>query len=204
MIHATSSRFVLSVGFALTLGAGCESAVAKIDLERMIRQKKCLPYSTCRWLPDNRTMQMAPAGTVPRRRIIGRTDLTEGSTEGEPVATVPIDVDMAVMRRGADRFEIFCAPCHGVLGDGLARAAENMHLRRPPSLHEPRITTLPPGRIFQIVTRGYGLMPSYAAQLSLEDRWAVVAYVGALQLSQRVVLVDQPEATRDAILETLP
>jgi mono/diheme cytochrome c family protein len=182
---------------------GCERAIGDLDLERMIRQRKCIPYDTCRWLPGDRTMQPTVPGTVPRSRTIGDPALTKGVVDGEAVSDIPLEIDAARLRRGRQRFEIFCAACHGVLGDGVTKVAENMHLRKPPNLHEPRIVAHPPGQLFRIVTQGYGLMPSFDPELSVEDRWAVVAYVQALQLSQHVVLADEPEHIRNAILQEL-
>ena len=193
------AKHLLALGVLALASTSCE----RVDLERMIVQRKCVPYSTCPWLPDNRTMQHAPSGTVPRNRIVGNPALTQGTVDGEVVTAIPLEVDLAALQRGRQRFEIFCAACHGVLGNGETQVAKNMHLRRPPSLHEPRITEFPPGRLFRIITEGYGLMPNFAAEMSIEDRWAVVAYVGALQLSQRVVLPEQPEPTRRALEEAL-
>jgi hypothetical protein len=195
---------LLGILASLLASIGCERVVHRVDFERMIRQRKCVPYSSCRWLPGDHTMQPSPAGTVPRHRIVGAPALTDGIVDDEHVDFIPLEVDVTFMRRGANRFEIFCAACHGVLGDGRTKVAKNMSLRRPPSLHEPRITEYPPGRIFRIITEGYGLMPAFDPELSLEDRWAVVAYIQALQLSQHVVLADQDEAVREAILEMLP
>jgi mono/diheme cytochrome c family protein len=104
--------------------------------------------------------------------------------DGAYVADFPLEIDVADVRWGRTRFEIFCATCHGTLGTGQTQVAENMRLRKPPSLHSAAIRAYPPGRIFAVISRGYGLMPSYAGQLSVADRWAVVAYVQALQLSQ--------------------
>jgi mono/diheme cytochrome c family protein len=191
------------LGMIIVATASCERVIDDVDLERMIRQRKCLPYSECRWLPGDHTMQQPLPGTVARSHVVGEPALTKGVVDGEPISFVPLEVDMGLMRRGAQRFEIFCAACHGVLGNGDTRVAVNMALRRPPSLHEPRIVAYAPGTLYRIVTRGYGLMPSFEAELSLEDRWAVVAYVGALQLSQRVVLEEQPPEARRAIEEAL-
>jgi hypothetical protein len=107
-----------------------------------------------------------------------------------------LPVTRELLERGRDRFAIFCAPCHGVTGDGDSDVAENMTLRKPPSIHDPSTRAFPPGRIFAAVTRGYGLMPSYAALLSIGDRWAVVAFIGALQLSQEIGRAELPDGLR--------
>lgn len=188
----------------LTSLAGCNRIVADTDFERMIEQDKCEAYDVCPWLPHDRTMQHPPDGTVPRGRILGQPALTEGMVGGSYVTSIPVAIDEELMHRGRDRFEIFCAACHGVIGDSETEVAENMRLRKPPSLHEPGIRAYPPGRVYQAIAKGYGLMPSYASQLPVRERWAVVAYVQALQLSQNLVLADYPKDVRRTVLEELP
>ena len=121
------------------------------------------------------------------------------SRDGVPVTKLPLPVTVELVSRGGERFRIFCVACHGVLGDGASQVAENMARRPPPSLHEDRIRALPVGALFRVISEGYGLMPSYAAELSLEDRWAVAAYVQALELSQRVELAALPPELADKV-----
>lgn len=127
-----------------------------------------------------------------------------GAPGGEPGDVVfPIPLTMELVERGRGRFDIFCAPCHGVAGDGASAVAANMSLRRPPSLHEPAIRAYSAERLYRVVAEGYGLMPSYAGVLSREERWGLVAYVRALQLSQRAVVSELPEPVRGEVLELL-
>jgi mono/diheme cytochrome c family protein len=107
-----------------------------------------------------------------------------------------VPVDLALLQRGRNRFRIYCATCHGPLGDGASQVAENMKLRKPPSLHEARLVDYPPGRMYRVIAEGYGLMPAYADELGVNDRWAVVAFIGALQMSQQVALLELPESLR--------
>jgi mono/diheme cytochrome c family protein len=175
------------------LGAGCD-----IDFERMLDQPKAEPYEASPFFDDGQSMRHPPSGTVPVTRVTGPRELVTGRTAaGDDVDTLPVALDAALLDRGEDRFRIFCRTCHGALGDGVSAVAENMKLRRPPSLHEPRLQSYPPGRMFRVVTEGYGLMPSYAESLSLQDRWAVVAFVRALQLSQDVPLAELPAPLRE-------
>ena len=85
--------------------------------------------------------------------------------------------DAQVLRRGRERFGIFCAPCHGIIGNGDTMVAANMPLRRPPSLLDEKVRRYPDGRIYRVITEGYGLMRSYADSLGESDRWAIVLYV---------------------------
>ena len=95
----------------------------------------------------------------------------------------PFPVDDAVMARGRERYDIFCSPCHGRTGDGDGMVVQRGY-RRPPSFHIDRLRQAPPGHFFDVITNGFGAMPDYAAQIPVRDRWAIVAYIRALQLSQ--------------------
>src|SRR5690606_17135490 len=127
-----------------------------------------------------------PAHTVPVTRLLRPSELVAGRAGGAYVSRIPVVQDAELLARGEDRFRIFCRTCHGALGDGRSEVAENMKLRKPPSLHEARIREFSPGKLYRVVSEGYGLMPGYAAELPYRDRWAVVAFVRALQLSQNV------------------
>jgi mono/diheme cytochrome c family protein len=151
-------------------------------LDPMQRQEKYKAYQESDFFADGLAMRHPPPGTVPYRASVDPAVQDGRGPDGKPVALLPVKVDAALLARGRQRFDITCATCHGVLGDGESQVAINMSLRRPPSLHLYR--DLPDGYIFQIISEGFGLMPSYAASLPVEDRWAVVAYVRALQLSQ--------------------
>jgi mono/diheme cytochrome c family protein len=142
-------------------------------------------------------MRHPPEGTVPYRSAVDPVLGTGLGPDGRPVAESPVAVDAKLLARGRARFDVFCAACHGVLGDGESQVALNMSLRKPPSLHQFR--DVPDGHFFRVMTSGFGLMPSYAAELSVEDRWAVVAYVRALQLSQHATLDRLPPDARERL-----
>ncbi len=165
-------------------------------LERMIHQPSDKPQEASDFFADGSAMRRPPDGTVPHDALLAPEEVLRGTRGGVPVGSIPVPVDLARLQRGRDRFEIYCGACHGVLGDGRTPVAAHMPLRPPPSLLDERIRGLPAGRLFQVVSEGYGLMPSYAEELSVADRWAVVAYLRALQLSQRVPLAELPPAER--------
>jgi mono/diheme cytochrome c family protein len=162
------------LALALLLG-GCDW-----DFNRMVHQARCEPGKSTPWLPDQRCDQHSPAGTVAWR--------TPEAQVVEPAAT------RASILRGRDRFERFCAPCHGALGNGASVTARDMTLRRPPSLLTPRVAAFPDQRIFDVISGGYGLMPAYAYQLPPEDRWAVVQFLRVLATSQAFPVAQLPEA----------
>lgn len=183
--------------------AGCEGVLPEPDFERMLEQRNLRPYVAASWFADGRAMRPPPLGTISRERELGRPALTDGVVDGRDVTAIPVPVDRALLARGRDRFDLFCATCHGVTGDGQSPVARNMELRRPPSLIDAPVTTFLPGRVFRVISAGYGLMPSYRTQLPATDRWAVVAYLKALQLSRRASLDALPAPWRARAQEAL-
>jgi mono/diheme cytochrome c family protein len=179
--------------------------------ERMIRQTKYMAFQVGPFFPDGRAMRTPPGGTVPRGVIIETLVLTQGIAVGPKLevrpgggsADFPFPLTDEVLRLGQKRFDITCAACHGVAGDAASTVATKMQLRPPPSLHQAEIRAYTPGQLFRVVTEGYGLMPSYATLLNWEERWAVVAYVKALQLSQSATVGTLPAAVRGEIMELL-
>jgi mono/diheme cytochrome c family protein len=172
------------------------ASACQVDLNRMLDQHKYEAYEPNSFFDDGQSMRRPPAGTVRREAVLGPPELVSGRLNGQYVETLPRPLDAALLERGQNRFRIFCQTCHGELGDGNSQVAENMKLRKPPSLHEERIRAYPAGRLYRVISEGYGLMPAYDEQLGIDDRWAVVAYVQALQLSQNARLSDLPENMR--------
>jgi mono/diheme cytochrome c family protein len=103
-----------------------------------------------------------------------------------------------VMARGQERFNIYCSPCHGRTGQGDGMVVRRGY-RRPPSLHQDRLRSAPAGHFFDVITNGFGAMPDYASQIRAEDRWAIIAYMRALQLSEHATAADVPADRRGAL-----
>jgi mono/diheme cytochrome c family protein len=161
----------------------------------MQEQPRVDPFGASTFFRDGMAMRRPPRGTIP---VELRADAA-GSAE-----RIPIVIDRALLERGRARFEVFCAACHGIGGDGESVVAQNMQLRKPPSLLDERIRALPFGRLYAIVRGGYGLMPGYAAQLSVEERWATVAYVRALQISRHSPVSSLPADVRAELEKAHP
>lgn len=199
--QAASSAVVVTY-CVLCMLAGCQ--------QKMADQPSFKPLEPCNFFPDGRSARPPVPGTVPRGHWRGDIEFVTGRTApaanipppdaqpptpGAPPAkprfaentafttTFPIAVDEATVRYGHDRFTIYCAVCHDSLGTGRGKIVERGYTA-PPSFHIDRLRTAPAGRIFAVITEGYGSMPAYGAELPPEDRWAIVAYVRALQLSQ--------------------
>jgi mono/diheme cytochrome c family protein len=169
----------------------------------MTNQDKAQPYEAEPLFADNQAMRMPPPGTVAyatraeRQWQAAHRDAETGiGADGHEVAAVPEPLTAALLQRGRERFEIVCATCHGPRGDGLSEVARHMEQRKPPNLLDGQVRGFSAGRIFSIITRGYGLMPSYERDLGTSDRWAVVAYLRALQLRQAVSLEALPRNLR--------
>jgi hypothetical protein len=204
------SRLVcLSLAFCTLALSACDENI----LDPMAdRQHKALRYKESSFWADGLTMRAPPEGTVPRERITLNTRLTTGreadgpvQSNGEPLpryaTAIPVPVTRKLLDLGRKRFDITCATCHGPLGDGDSIVARQMALRPPPSLH--KYVDRPSGYFYEVITKGFGLMASYAAELSVEERWAVVAYVRALQLSQLTPVGSLPPDARQR-LEAMP
>ncbi len=182
-------RVLVAVAAAAAALAACE------PLDPMARrQQKVRAYDPSPFFADGLAMRQPPAGTVPVERVLDPAVLTGAGPDGAPVARIPVPVTPELLALGRKRFEIVCAACHGILGDGDSMVAKNMSLRPPPSLFQRKGE--PDGYFFQVMSRGFGLMPSYAAELPVSERWAVVAYVRALQLSQHARLDQAPADVR--------
>ncbi|WP_373047313.1 c-type cytochrome [Vulgatibacter sp.] len=190
------------------LVAGCDDRDNLVppdwDLNRMIEQPRYDPFERSPFFADGRTMQAPPAGTVPRERVLGPPARTLGLVDGEPVETIPLQLTADLLERGRKQYGVFCAPCHGADGSGETVVADNMPLVKPVSFHSPTIRAKPPGHLYRVVSEGYGMMPRYAYQLDIEERWAVVAYMQALQRSRSVRLADLPSDLRRKAIEELP
>ncbi len=171
----------------LVLG-GCEA------LDPMISQQKVKPYRESDFWPDRISMRPPQPGTVAREDVLAPEVATGRGPDGKVLTRLPVPVTRALLERGRGRFEIACAACHGYLGDGVSLVARNMSLRPPPSLLAR--AQQPDGWYFQVMSEGFGLMPSYASVLAVEDRWAIVAYLRALQLSQSARIEQLPPAER--------
>jgi mono/diheme cytochrome c family protein len=148
---------------------------------------------------DKRASRVPPPGTVPRGWLREDEALYTGKVNGQLVETFPFAIARADLERGQQRFNIYCTPCHGRLGDGNGMVVQR-GLRQAASFHQDRLRQEKPGYFFDVITNGFGAMPDYAAQIPVQDRWLIAAYVKALQLSQHASVDDVP-ADRRAELE---
>jgi mono/diheme cytochrome c family protein len=180
----------LTLAILALLAAACRQDMAE--------QPRYDPLEASRVFPDGQAARPRVAGTVARGELRDDTALFTGKADGRPVDKVPVAVTPEVLARGRERFDIYCSPCHDRVGTGNGMVVRRGY-RQPPSLHDERLRQAPAGHFFDVVTNGFGVMPAYAAQVPVRDRWAIVAYIRALQRSQHATLADVPPAERRAL-----
>ena len=185
-------RFLLIL---LIVCAGCH--------RDMHDQPRYETYEASDFFVDGKSARPLVAGTVARGQLNEDEAFYTGKSDGEFIVDLPVELDRQLLERGQDRFNIYCSVCHAQTGTGDGMIVQH-GFRRPPSLHIERLRTAPAGHFFDVMTHGFGAMPSYAAQIEPRDRWAIVGYIRALQLSQNARLDDVPSADRAALEEGAP
>ena len=177
----------LAVGL---LAAGCR--------QDMHDQPKIKPYAKSDFFTDRRSARPPVDGTIARGQLRQDAVLYTGRAAGKPVEAFPFPVSAEVMARGRERFDIFCSPCHGRTGAGDGMIVRRGY-RKPPTFHQDRLRQAAPGYTFDVITNGFGAMPDYAQQIPVRDRWAIVAYIKALQRSQNAAAGTLPAEARAAL-----
>jgi len=175
---------------AILILAGCR--------QDMHDQPRYRPLGESAFFADGRASRPAVEGTVARGQL--RTDkrFFQGREGSEFVDTMPVPVTMDVLRRGRERYNIYCSPCHGLTGSGEGMVVQR-GFRHPPTFHSDRLRQLPVGHFFDAITNGFGAMASYASRVPVRDRWAIIAYIRALQLSQNATIGDVPPGERSRL-----
>jgi mono/diheme cytochrome c family protein len=158
-------------------------------------QPKYEPLERSAFFGDERSARPLVEGTVARGHLQDNPEYFTGKTGEAFITTFPLEVTEELVQRGQERYNIFCTPCHGVVGDGLGMIVRR-GFKKPPSFHIDRLRQSPPGYFYDVMTNGFGVMSSYAEQVPVKDRWAITAYVRALQLSQHATLDDVPPEKR--------
>src|SRR5688572_9242071 len=181
------SKHLLALVAATSLVAGCRQ-----DMHDAPRYEAFEASAT---FADNRASRVAPAGTVARGWLRDDEALYTGKVNGETVDQYPFAIDATMLSRGQQRYNIYCTPCHGKLGDGNGMVVQR-GLRQAASYHQDRLRQEKAGYFYDVVTNGFGAMQGYAEQIPVRDRWLIVAYVRALQLSQHASVDDVPADKR--------
>lgn len=185
---------------ALVVAALMASTACRRDMQD---QPKVKPLRASTFFADRSSARPLAEDTVARGQLRADAHLYTGKVNDQPVDTFPFPVTREVLDRGQERFAIFCAPCHGATGDGDGMVVRRGY-RRPPTWHSDRLRGMPVGYFFDVITNGFGAMPDYRAQIPVPDRWAIVAYIRALQLAQHATLADVPPSEREALERSGP
>jgi mono/diheme cytochrome c family protein len=184
-------RRELALALALALaGAGCQ--------QKMATQARLRAYEESPVFPDGSSARMPVEGTVARGTLIDDAAVATGRRDGQPVQEIPVPVTRALLERGRQRYDIYCAPCHSRSGDGQGIIVQR-GFTAPPSYHVDRLREAPAGHFFEVITRGYGAMFSYADRVPVADRWAIVSYIRALQKSQHARASELPPKLRQQL-----
>ncbi len=187
------SRLLLGLASVLVWFGGCR--------RDMQDQPKYIPLRQSDFFGDGRSARPLVADTVARGQLREDDHLYTGMVGGKPAETFPFPVTRQVLERGRQRYDIYCSPCHDNAGYGNGMVVQR-GFRRPPSYHIDRLRAAPPGYFYDVITNGLGAMYSYASRVPPEDRWAIVAYIRALQLSQNARMADVPESEREQLQRT--
>ncbi|MBN2227626.1 MAG: cytochrome c [candidate division Zixibacteria bacterium] len=164
----------------------------------MDSQPKYKAQAESKYFADGATMRTPDSGAVARGYLRDDSIYYFGKTgDSDFIATMPVYMTTQLMQRGRERFDIYCAPCHSRLGDGTGIIVAR-GLVAPPTFHDERLRTIPDGQLFDVITSGLRNMPSYKHQIPVDDRWAIIAYMRALQRSHNATSADVPaELQRD-------
>jgi cbb3-type cytochrome c oxidase subunit III len=189
-VHRRASAVSLLVFAALLTGC-------RRDMQD---QPKYIPLRPSTFFADGRSERPLVEGTVARGHLDGDTAFYTGKIDNKPIEAFPFPITRAVLNRGQERFNIYCALCHDRLGNGKGMIVQRGYNHPPPpSYHIDRLRKVPVGYLFDVIANGLGAMPDYAAQIEPRDRWAIVAYVRVLQLSQNASVNDVPAEARAAL-----
>ena len=177
------------MSFLLLFSAGCELR------QRMFDQPKYEALERSTFFADGLSARQPVPGTVARGQLRIDKHFYLGTVGGQLATTLPASIEFnhGFLKRGQERYDIFCAPCHDRTGRGNGMIVQR-GLKQPPSLHEDRLREAPIGHFFDVMTNGFGTMYSYASRIPAKDRWAIAAYIRALQLSQNAEFDQLPEA----------
>jgi mono/diheme cytochrome c family protein len=171
---------------SMLLAAGCR--------QDMQDQPRMIPQRATTFFDDGRSVRPQVQGTVARGQLHGDAFFYTGMLNGKEADMLPFPATLTVLERGQERFNVYCTPCHSRVGNGAGMIVQRGY-KAAANFHSPDVIAKPLGFYFRVMTEGYGAMPDYAQQLTPEDRWAVAAYIRALQLSQNAKQSDIPAGT---------
>jgi hypothetical protein len=193
--NARRAAFAGWLVFTILVFTGCR--------QDMHDQPRYEPLEASDFFADGLSSRHPPEGTVARDALEGSAYFNTAKQDGELGTTLPFALTRDLLERGQERYNIYCSPCHDHVGTGQGMIVRR-GFRRPPSFHSPHLREAPIGHFFDVITNGFGAMMDYAAQVPPYDRWAIAAYMRALQLSQHAMLADLPIPDRQQLQRVSP
>jgi mono/diheme cytochrome c family protein len=185
------SKWLSARRCVLLLSAICYLLSLSACRQKMANQPRYDPLEPSDFFADGMSARPRIAGTVARGDLAIDPVVASGKMNGQDIDGFPMAVTPQMLNRGEERFNIFCSECHGRTGDGNGMIPSRGY-RHPPSFHTELLRNAKTGHFFDVMTNGFGAMPSYANQVPVADRWAIVAYIRALQISQNATINDVP------------
>ena len=190
-----SRKFCLLTSVFCLLSAGCRQDMHNTPVAQPLRESLFVKGVSASRAPVE--------GTVARGTLQDDAAFFTGKDGAAAVNALPFPLTADVLNRGEERFNIYCSPCHGVSGRGDGMIVRRGY-RQPPSFHVDRLQPAPLGHFYDVMTNGFGAMPDYRAQIAPRDRWAIAAYLRALQLSQHATAADIPAEERQKLAQPAP
>jgi len=196
-IVAGEARRSNKKGFVFLAGLTLFFSSCRLDMHD---QPKYESYEASDFFADGKASRIPPEGTIPQGGLRQGELLYTGKVDGEDSELFPFPVTQNILVRGQDRYNIYCSPCHDKVGTGKGIIVRR-GMKQPPSFHIARLREAPPGYMFNVMTDGFGVMFSYSSRVQPRDRWAIAAYIRALQLSQNASYGDVSEEDLEKLEE---
>jgi mono/diheme cytochrome c family protein len=172
--------------------------LAACDMQDMYQQPKYTPLESSESFNDGRSARPLEPDTVAQGQLRTNTLFYAGKSGGKDATALPMSLTVQLLKRGAERYDIYCAPCHDRIGNGNGMIVQR-GFRPPASFHIQRLRDAPIGHFYDVMSNGFGAMADFSAQITPEDRWAIAAYIRALQLSQHATLAEMPMEQRQKL-----
>ncbi len=186
----------MTAAFSLAFLTAC-------DMQDMYQEPKYTPLQASDSFSDGRSARPLVPDTVAQDQLRTNALFYTGKSDGTETRALPISLTVQLLNRGHERYDIYCAPCHDLLGNGNGMIVQR-GFRPPASFHMQRLRDAPVGHFYDAMTKGFGAMADFSAQITPEDRWAIAAYIRALQLSQHAALTDVPAEQRQRLEAKAP
>ncbi len=195
-------RWIIKKGLVIWIALGLTSLTA-CDMQDMYQEPKYQPLQSSESFNDGRSARPLEPDTVAQGQLRTNTLFYGGKSGGKDATALPMPLTVELLKRGEERYDIYCAPCHDRVGNGNGMIVQR-GFRPPASFHIQRLRDAPIGHFYDVMSNGFGTMADFSSQITPEDRWAIAAYIRALQLSQHATLAEVPMEQRQKLEAKVP